>query len=97
MTWPGSPTRSTRLAEIALDEADAATARAYASESVVIAGSALILEARDATITLARAAAVDGDPEQRPPTCVPLWRWRTGPGSRLLWPSAFGSGGASRC
>ena len=50
------------LAEIALDEADAATARAYASESVVIAGSALILEARDATITLARAAAVDADP-----------------------------------
>jgi hypothetical protein len=50
------------LAEIALDEADAATARAYASESLVIAGSALILEARDATITLARAAAVDADP-----------------------------------
>ena len=50
------------LAEIALDEADAATARAYASESLVIAGSALILEARDATITLARAAAVDDDP-----------------------------------
>ena len=52
------------LAEIALDEADAETARAYASESVVIAGSALTLEARDATITLARAAAVDGDPEE---------------------------------
>ena len=51
------------LAEIALDEADAATARAYAAESVVIAGSALILEARDATITLARAAAVEGDAE----------------------------------
>ena len=51
------------LAEIALDEADAATARAYASESVLIAGSALMLEARDAAITLARAAAVDGDPE----------------------------------
>ena len=50
------------LAEIALDEADAATARAYASESSVFAGSALILEARDATITLARAAAVDDDP-----------------------------------
>jgi predicted ATPase/DNA-binding SARP family transcriptional activator len=49
------------LAEIALDEADAATARAYASESAVIAGSALTLEARDATITLARAAAVEGD------------------------------------
>ena len=51
------------LAEIALDEADAATARAYATESVLIAGSALTLEARDAAITLARAAAVDGDPE----------------------------------
>ena len=49
------------LAEIALDEADADTARAYASESVVIAGSALILEARDATITLARASAVEGE------------------------------------
>jgi predicted ATPase/DNA-binding SARP family transcriptional activator len=49
------------LAEIALDDADAATARTYASESVVIAGSALPLEARDATITLARAACVDGD------------------------------------
>ena len=52
------------LAEIALDNADAATARAYASESLVIAGSALILEARDATITLARAAAVDGEPKE---------------------------------
>ena len=52
------------LAEIALDDADAATARAYASESLVIAGSALILEARDATITLARAAAVDGEPKE---------------------------------
>ena len=51
------------LAEIALDDADAATARAYATESVLIAGSALTLEARDAAITLARAAAVDGDPE----------------------------------
>jgi len=51
------------LAEIALDEADAATALAYASESVVIAGSALTLEARDATITLARVAAVNGDPD----------------------------------
>jgi predicted ATPase/DNA-binding SARP family transcriptional activator len=51
------------LAEIALDDADAETARAYATESAVIAGSALPLEARDATITLARAAAVDGDRE----------------------------------
>ena len=51
------------LAEIALDSADAATARSYATESVLIAGSALVPEARDAAITLARAAAVDGDPE----------------------------------
>lgn len=49
------------LAEIALDEADAATARAYAHESVALAGAARPLETRDATITLARAAAVDGD------------------------------------
>ena len=47
------------LAEIALDEADAASARAYASESVAIAGAALPLERRDATISLARAAAVE--------------------------------------
>ncbi len=51
------------LAEIALDQADAVKARAYASESVLIAGSALTPEARDATITLARAAAVEGDRE----------------------------------
>jgi predicted ATPase/DNA-binding SARP family transcriptional activator len=50
------------LAEIALDDADAATACSYATEAVLIAGSALIPEARDATITLARAAAVEGDP-----------------------------------
>lgn len=49
------------LAEIALDGADAATARAYADESVAIAGEGLPLEARDATITLARAAVLDGD------------------------------------
>lgn len=49
------------LAEIALDDADAATARAYASESVGIAGAALPLERRDATISLARAAAVESD------------------------------------
>ncbi|MEZ5093230.1 BTAD domain-containing putative transcriptional regulator [Nocardioides sp.] len=50
------------LAEIALDDGDAATARAYASESVGIAGTALPLERRDATISLARAAAVESDP-----------------------------------
>jgi predicted ATPase/DNA-binding SARP family transcriptional activator len=49
------------LAEIALDGGDGATARAYAEESVSIAGSGLPLEARDATITLARAAALDAD------------------------------------
>jgi hypothetical protein len=47
------------LAEIALDDADAASARAYASESVSIAGAALPLERRDATISLARAALVE--------------------------------------
>ena len=51
------------LAEIALDSSDAATARSYATESVLVAGSALVPEARDAAITLARAAAVEGDPE----------------------------------
>ena len=50
------------LAEIALDDGDGATARAYADESVAIAGGGLPLEARDATITLARAAALEGDP-----------------------------------
>ena len=49
------------LAEIALDEDDAATASAYAEESRSIAGKALPLEARDATITLARAAVVEHD------------------------------------
>lgn len=49
------------LAEIALDDADATSARAYAAESITIAGAALPLEHRDATITLARAAAVEGD------------------------------------
>ena len=52
------------LAEIALDEADAATARAYADESVTIAGAALPLERRDATISLARAAALDGSVDE---------------------------------
>jgi predicted ATPase/DNA-binding SARP family transcriptional activator len=49
------------LAEIALDEADAETARAFASEAIGIAGQRLPPVARDATITLARAALVDGD------------------------------------
>ena len=49
------------LAEIALDEADAVTARTYAAESITIAGAALPLERRDATITLARASAVEAD------------------------------------
>ncbi|GAA1941488.1 AfsR/SARP family transcriptional regulator [Nocardioides marmoribigeumensis] len=49
------------LAEIALDESDPASARAYAGESVAIAGAALPLERRDATISLARAAALDDD------------------------------------
>lgn len=49
------------LAEIALDEADVASARAYAAESVAIAGAALPLERRDATISLARAAAVESE------------------------------------
>ena len=78
------------LAEIALDEADAATARAYASESVLIAGSALMLEARDAAITLARAAAVDGDPETAGAISALLCTWLTGPASHLHWLSAFG-------
>ena len=47
------------LAEIALDEADVTSAREYAAESVAIAGVALPLERRDATISLARAAAVE--------------------------------------
>lgn len=49
------------LAEIALDELDAVTARAYAEESLRIAGSALPLEARDALISLARVCCVNGD------------------------------------
>jgi predicted ATPase/DNA-binding SARP family transcriptional activator len=49
------------LAEIALDEADGATARAYADEALAIAHPALPMEARDALITLARAAVADGD------------------------------------
>jgi hypothetical protein len=49
------------LAEIALDEADAAGARAFAEEALAIARPSLPMEARDAMITLARAAIVDGD------------------------------------
>ena len=51
----------TTLAEIALDEADGATARAYAEEALAIAHPSLPMEARDALITLARAAIADGD------------------------------------
>ncbi len=49
------------LAEIALDEADAATAEAYAGESRRLTDGRLPLEERDALITLARAAAVRED------------------------------------
>lgn len=49
------------LAEIALDESDGATAQAYASESLAISEAHLPVEARDALITLARAAAASGD------------------------------------
>ena len=51
------------LAEIALDEADASTARAYADEALAIAHPVLPMEARDALIVLARAAVADGDLE----------------------------------
>jgi predicted ATPase/DNA-binding SARP family transcriptional activator len=51
----------TVLAEIALDEADSATARAYAEEALAIAHPALPLEARDALVTMARATLVEGD------------------------------------
>ncbi len=50
------------LAEIALDEADGETARAFAAESLAIADARLPMESRDAAITLARAALVLGDP-----------------------------------
>ena len=72
VTWPGLPTLSTPWPRSPSTRRTRRTARAYASESVVIAGSALILEARDATITLARAAAVDGEPSsdgRSPPCC----------------------------
>ncbi len=51
------------LAEIALDEADASTARAYADEALAIAHPVLPMEARDALVVLARAAVADGDLE----------------------------------
>ncbi len=51
----------TTLAEIALDEADGATARAYAEEALAIAHPSLPMEARDALITLARAEMADGN------------------------------------
>lgn len=43
------------LAEIDLDEGDAASAQAYAEEALALAGARLPLEARDATVTAARA------------------------------------------
>jgi predicted ATPase len=49
------------LAEIALDEDDPDKARRYAEESLAISGDLFPLEHRDATITLARAAAALGD------------------------------------
>lgn len=49
------------LAEIALDDGEAGLAETYATESVMIAGAGLPLEARDATITLARASVLCGD------------------------------------
>lgn len=49
------------LAEIALDEADGETARAFAAESLAIAEPRLPMESRDAAITLARAALVLGE------------------------------------
>jgi predicted ATPase/DNA-binding SARP family transcriptional activator len=51
------------LAEIALDEADAGTARAYAEEALAIAHPVLPMEARDALVVLARAAVAEGDLE----------------------------------
>ncbi len=49
------------LAEIALDDADGETARVFASEALAIAEQRLPTVARDAGITLARAALVVGD------------------------------------
>ena len=50
------------LAEIALDEADGATARAYAEEALAIAQPGLPVEAREALIALSRAQLTEGDP-----------------------------------
>jgi len=49
------------LAEIALDEADASTARSYAEEAFAIAHPALPMEAREALITLARSQVAEAD------------------------------------
>jgi predicted ATPase/DNA-binding SARP family transcriptional activator len=49
------------LAEIALDEADAGTAHAYAEEALAIAHPTLPMEAREALISLARAQVAEGD------------------------------------
>lgn len=49
------------LAEIALDEDDAAKARRYAQESLAVSGDRFPLQHRDALITLARAHAALGD------------------------------------
>jgi tetratricopeptide (TPR) repeat protein len=49
------------LAEIALDEADAATARSYAEEALAIAQPGLPVEVREALIALSRAAVAEGD------------------------------------
>ena len=49
------------LAEIALDDGDAATARAFAVEALGVAGQRLPTVVRDASITLARAALAEGD------------------------------------
>ena len=57
----------TTLAEIALDEADGATARAYAEEALAIAHPSLPMEARDALVTLARAEMADGERARRGP------------------------------
>lgn len=48
------------LAEIALDSADAVSARAYAGQALEMVGDALPTIARDTLITLARTAALDG-------------------------------------
>jgi predicted ATPase/DNA-binding SARP family transcriptional activator len=49
------------LAEIALDDGDGDTARAFAVEALGVAGQRLPTVVRDASITLARAALAQGD------------------------------------